>query len=113
MWWGGEERKEFVILSNTVCGNKMCHFIKHSVRHLHTQSTQNTLSLGETGHEARQDPMPSHWQRERGRGEATFAGLPWAPHPATAQAWRGALSPQSLGPGEGGLKGSTSASRDN
>lgn len=76
-----------------------------------TQSTQNTLSLGEAGHKARQDPMPSYWQREQ--GQATFAGPPWAPYPATAQAWRGVLSPQSLGPGEGGLKGSTSASRDN
>lgn len=44
----------------------------------HTQSRQNTLSLGEAGHEMLLDPMPSHWEMEW--GEAAFPGPPLGTH---------------------------------
>lgn len=75
------------------------------------RSSQNTLSSGAVRHERLQEPCDKSLAL---RSMGKFAGQRLG-HTlrTTAQAWVGVSSTWSLGPGEGGLKGPTSASRNN
>lgn len=103
--WGRKNKSVF--LSNTDDG-----WWEAAVQHLTHRTDKTPFLLGKPAC-GTSGPRAKPLASGVGRGylcRPTLGHLhPGHPQPASAQAWMGVSSAQSRGPGEGGLKGSTSA----